>query len=93
MEALAPYVAPLSTHVPPPSAQHNVLDKISAWQVARRISKQEKKILEKQEEFKKNEGRDEDKKRAESREKKDVKKLEYIVIQNTCEASRQGAAF
>lgn len=42
MQALAPYVAPLTLNVPPPTKQRNVLDKMSAKQIERSRQKQEK---------------------------------------------------
>lgn len=48
LKALEGFIAPLDLDVPPPAEQTNVLDKISAKQVSRKISKDEKKELEKQ---------------------------------------------
>ncbi|KAH8894598.1 hypothetical protein GQ53DRAFT_820966 [Thozetella sp. PMI_491] len=48
MQALAPYVSPLSLDVPPPAPQRSVLDRISAKQIQHTIDKKEKKERKKQ---------------------------------------------
>jgi hypothetical protein len=49
MEQLAPYIAPVSFDVPPPSQQIGVLDRISAKQTAARLSKREQDAQKRQE--------------------------------------------
>ncbi|KAK9369814.1 hypothetical protein V1509DRAFT_638496 [Lipomyces kononenkoae] len=48
MDALAPYIAPLTTQVPPPTKQRNILDKIAAKQVERTKNKKEERMRKKQ---------------------------------------------
>ena len=48
MAALVPYISPLTTEVPPPTQQRNVLDKIAAMQLRRAAKKQETSIKKKQ---------------------------------------------
>ena len=55
MQALQPYIAPLSLDVPPPTPQRHLLDKIGAKQVAHKIVKQEKKDRKKLGKIRKNE--------------------------------------
>jgi hypothetical protein len=43
MQALMPYVAPLSFDVPPPTEQRSLIDKMSAKQIERRVQKNKKK--------------------------------------------------
>ena len=50
MAALAPYISPLTTEVPPPTQQRNILDKIAAIQLKRTTEKKEKSIKKKQRE-------------------------------------------
>lgn len=45
LKALQPYIAPLSFDVPPPTAQTNTLDKLSAKQVNAKIKKNREKAL------------------------------------------------
>lgn len=44
--ALEPYTSPLTFDVPPPTAQTNALERLSAAQVARQLSRSDKKALE-----------------------------------------------
>jgi hypothetical protein len=48
MAALGPYIAPLTTDVPPPTTQRNILDKIAAKQVDKTTEKKEKGLRKKQ---------------------------------------------
>lgn len=48
MAALAPYIAPLTTDVPPPTKQRNILDKIAAKQLENKAEKKEKVLRKKQ---------------------------------------------
>lgn len=48
MAALAPYIAPLTTNVPPPTKQRNILDKIAAKQLEKTTEKKEKGLRKKQ---------------------------------------------
>lgn len=48
MAALAPYIASLTTDVPPPTKQRNILDKIAAKQVDKTTEKKEKGLHKKQ---------------------------------------------
>lgn len=82
MEALRPYIAPLSLNVPPPTPQRHMLDKISAKQVAYKIAKQEKKSLKKQQKYRENEAKGMDQDDSDRKDSKKIKKLEYIVIEN-----------
>jgi len=41
MQALAPYISPLSFDVPPPTEQQNALDKIAARQIKSKLARQE----------------------------------------------------
>ncbi|KAI4938875.1 uncharacterized protein J4E92_000156 [Alternaria infectoria] len=43
LQALTPYIAPLSFNVPPPVEQRNALDRMAAKQIERRIKKKEQK--------------------------------------------------
>jgi hypothetical protein len=49
LRVLQPFFAELRFDVPPPAEQKNVLDKIAAKQVSRKISKREKKQVEEEE--------------------------------------------
>ncbi|KAF2107058.1 hypothetical protein BDV96DRAFT_461599, partial [Lophiotrema nucula] len=82
MQALAPYIAPLSLDVPPPAPPQNMLDKISAKTVARKLQNQNKKDLKEQKKLREDEGDEEDPEKRERKNLKKVKKLEYIVIEN-----------
>lgn len=48
MVALSPYIAPLTTDVPPPTKQRNILDRIAAKQVDKTTEKKDKKLRKKQ---------------------------------------------
>lgn len=79
MQTLAPYIAPLSLQVPPPTEQRSIIDKISAKQVEHRIRK-EAKVSQKRSEKLQEKGREKGKSAKKDWEK--VKRMEYIIIES-----------
>jgi hypothetical protein len=82
MHAIAPYIAPLSIDAPPPAPQRNMIDKISARQVAHKMSRQEKKILKRPDKLKENRRENRDEEDEEHKAEKKARKMEYIVVEN-----------
>jgi hypothetical protein len=95
MQVLAPYIAEITTDVPPPAPQFKVLDRISAKQVANKLSKQEKKALKEQEKRKEKEdkgkGIKEESGESEGKlEKKALKQLEKRKKKGEKTVSKEG---
>lgn len=82
MQALAPYIAPLSLNVPAPAQQENMLDKLSAKVVAHTIAKEKKDALKRQRKAAQGEMTGEELREEEQKDIKKVKKIEYIVIES-----------
>lgn len=82
MQALAPYIAPLSLDVPAPAPQEKMLDKVSAKLIAHTIAKEEKDAFKKQRKLVQGEVSHEEIAEEERQDIKKVKKMEYIVIEN-----------
>ncbi|KAH8690856.1 hypothetical protein BGW36DRAFT_432635 [Talaromyces proteolyticus] len=82
MQALAPYIAPLSLDVPAPVPQDKMLDKLSAKLIAHTIAKEKKDTLKKQRKLAQGEVSYEEFAEEERKDVKKVKKMDYIVIEN-----------
>ena len=81
MQALAPFIAPISLDVPPPAPPQHMLDKISATQVAYQLQKQNKKDMKAQQKLREGGDEDKDPEKRERKNLKKMKKLEYVVIE------------
>jgi uncharacterized protein (DUF3084 family) len=80
MHALEPYIAPLTLDIPPPAAPRNMLDNISAKQVARRVEKQGKNLQKKLN--KKSRKKHDRNAKAEAKAMEEIAKLQYLVIED-----------
>ncbi|KAI1081891.1 hypothetical protein F5B20DRAFT_36765 [Whalleya microplaca] len=89
MRSLAPYIAPLTTNVPPAAEQQGMMDKLSAKQVIKRVSKQEgkmqKKLAKEARKLDRKLERKPDRKvyrKVEAKQNEQLKRFEYLVIEN-----------
>lgn len=82
MQALSPYIAPLSTNVPAPAPQEKMLDKLSAKLVAHTIDREKKDALKRQRKSASGEMTCEEAREEERKSIKRVKKMDYIVIES-----------